>query len=330
MRDSDRTVHGTAGSTSRYWAELPPLVEVLRSGRVLLMDGAMGTELQRLGLPTGDNAAAWTFLHPERVEAVHRAYRDAGAEVLLTNTFLMLASSFRETLARAGQAPPAGAVAPWREACARIGPEPCYRLASVGPITGHRTDREFDDLSCLRISDLCPACSGYPCPHIPSAILLETCSTPRVRLALARLRRSTLIPLLLSLSYHRDTRGRLVTASGHSPEWFAQRAAGFGAAALGVNCGREISMDDIIEIVRRYHQATDLPLFARPNAGTPVREGASLVYPQTPQQMADHLWELLEACICMVGGCCGTTPSHIAAFRKIVDAWNARSSPKAE
>jgi 5-methyltetrahydrofolate--homocysteine methyltransferase len=85
-------------------------------------------------------------------------------------------------------------------------------------------------------------------------------------------------------------------------------------------------MDEIINIVRRYRQETDLPLFARPNAGTPVRQGEGFVYPQTPQTMAGRLWGLLQAGVCMVGGCCGTTPEHITAFRKVVDAWNAGSA----
>jgi methionine synthase I (cobalamin-dependent) len=296
-------------------SERPLLMDVLRSGRVLLMDGAMGTELQRLGLPPGENAAAWNLLHPERVEAVHRAYRDAGAEVLLSNTFLMLARwgdalPFRERLNSKGGA---GIDLAWRLAHERIGVESCYRLAAVGPVTGNQSSREFDDLRSLRI----------PNADLFDAILLETCSTPRVRHALAHLGRSTTAPLFLSLSYHRDAKRRLVTASGHTPEWFASRAAAYGAAALGVNCGCEIGMDEMIESVRRYRQTTDLPLFARPNAGTPVRKGDTFVYPHTPQEMAERVWALLEAGAVMVGGCCGTTPAHIAAFRKVVDAWNA-------
>jgi 5-methyltetrahydrofolate--homocysteine methyltransferase len=85
-------------------------------------------------------------------------------------------------------------------------------------------------------------------------------------------------------------------------------------------------MDEMIEIIRRYRQVTDLPLFARPNAGTPTRAGDRWVYPHTPEQMAARLPELLEAGVNMVGGCCGTTPEHIAAFKPIIDEWNAKAS----
>ena len=67
---------------------MSPFLKALHSGRVLLMDGAMGTELQRSGLSPGDNAAAWNVLHPQRVRKVHQSYRDAGATVLVTNTFM--------------------------------------------------------------------------------------------------------------------------------------------------------------------------------------------------------------------------------------------------
>jgi methionine synthase I (cobalamin-dependent) len=301
---------------------MTPLVDALRSGRVLLMDGAMGTELQRAGLGPGENAAAWVVLHPERVRAVHQAYLDAGAEVLLTNTFLLHAASFCETLWRANRQCDIPTV--WRQALGLIGSTTCYRVAAVGPVAGDPRGREFDRLNRFFVVDRGggPPPDAYPFPH---AVLLETCSTPRVRFALARLERYR-GRRLLSLAYSRSAGGQLRTASGHAPEWFARRARQYGADALGVNCGRDVGMDEVIEIVRRYRGETDLPLFARPNAGTPVRQGDRWVYPQTPEAMAARLPELLEAGVCMVGGCCGTTPAHIAAFKPVIDAWNARHS----
>jgi methionine synthase I (cobalamin-dependent) len=297
------------------------LLDVLRSGRVLLMDGAMGTELQKVGLKPNENAAAWNFLHPYKVQVVHQAYLDAGAEVFLTNTFLINCRSYMATVWRAHQVQ--GFRVAWRRAYDLVGPEAAVRLASVGPVAGDPSPREFDEIRRFWVSDECDDPVSHDCVHFPHGILLETCSSPRVRYALARLRGSKR-PLLLSLAFQRATGGRLVTFSGHSPEWFARRAKAYGADALGVNCGKDVGMDEMLEIIRRYRQETDLPLFARPNAGTPRRRGGRWVYPQTPQEMADRLPELLEAGVCMVGGCCGTTPEHIAAFRKVVDAWNAR------
>jgi methionine synthase I (cobalamin-dependent) len=184
------------------------------------------------------------------------------------------------------------------------------------------TSREFDD-----VGYLWHCC--YP-TGLFDALLLETCSTPRVRLAIRRIRRSGLAPyypppdMLLSVTYRRDDSGRIQSSSGHSPQWFAARAASWGVAALGVNCGRDIGLDDILAIVRQYRDHTDLPIFARPNAGTPRWVGNRWVYPLTPRALSDRAAELLEAGVCMLGGCCGTTPRHIAALRPVVDAWNAR------
>jgi methionine synthase I (cobalamin-dependent) len=298
------------------------LLDVLRGGRVLLMDGAMGTELQNVGLRPDENSATWNTLHPAKVEAVHRAYRTAGADVLLSNTFLINRLNYPPKSICEGRRPPIAML--WQKGLERMGWAPAYRLAAVGPVAGEAAGREFDDWKRFFVLDRCLFHDGGPescrCPH---GILLETCSTPRVRFALERLRQSSELPLLLSLAFYRDPRGRLITASGHSPEWFARRASAYGADALGANCGKDVGMDEMIEIIRRYRQETDLPVFARPNAGTPVRRGDRWAYPRRPQVMADRMPELLEAGVCMVGGCCGTTPEHIAAFRKVVDAWNA-------
>jgi methionine synthase I (cobalamin-dependent) len=285
------------------------------------MDGAMGTELQHVGLKPGENASTWNIRHPEKVRAVHQAYLDAGAEVLLTNTFLINASIPGGS--------PAGLLAePWQKAFEVIGPAAPYRVTAVGPIAGDPSPREFHKLGWFVVPSHCTVYRRHECCHDPDAILLETCSSPRVRYALKRLlQKGKRRPLLVSLAYRRDEKGRLVTASGHPPEWFARRAKDYGADALGVNCGQDVGMGEITEIVRRYRQETDLPLFVRPNAGTPRREGDRWVYPHTPAEMTDQLADLLEAGVCMVGGCCGTTPAHIAAFRKVVDDWNARHAP---
>src|SRR5205823_3894147 len=120
------------------------------------------------------------------------------------------------------------------------------------------------------------------------------------------------LPLLLSLTYLRKN-GELMTFSGHRPETFARHAERHSVAALGVNCGKEIDLPDVVEIVRRYRQETDLPLFVRPNAGTPSADGT---YPRSPEAMAAWLPALVAAGATMVGGCCGTTPAHVAAFRE--------------
>jgi 5-methyltetrahydrofolate--homocysteine methyltransferase len=299
-------------------------LKALRPGRVLLMDGAMGTELQRAGVRRGDCGELWNVTHPERVRAVHQAYVGAGARVLLTNTFQIVVAAIAcraPLFAAPGRndekecliALQAAACALARSAC---GPEG-FVLADIGSYTAQSTGEEFSDFSMLR--------QAVRWVGPVDGILLETCSTPRVQWAVRQAARiAGDVPILLSMTYRRTAAGRIETPGGQPPEWFAERAGGWGVSALGVNCGRDLGMDEVIDVVRRYRSATDLPLFARPNAGSPSGSGKRRTYPHTPAQMAARLPDLLAAGATMVGGCCGTTPEHIAAFRPVVEAWNAR------
>ena len=297
------------------------LLAALNSGRVLLMDGAMGTELQRAGLAEGECGEMWNLEHPERVRAIHQAYSTAGAEVLLTNTFQANPSAMERHGLGAFYAE-----ATWIDALgiagilvAGAGASEPYILADIGPIIDPKTKQEFSDLRFIEQRAWWP---GDDFPFHRDAVLLETCSSPRA-LDAARIA-SGMDTVLLSLAFKHDPKNGPVSHSGHTPEWFAQRARENGVSALGVNCGRDISISDCAEILRRYRAQTDLPLFARPNAGTPVKTATGWQYPQNPEMMAAQLPELLKAGVCMVGGCCGTTPAHIAAFRKVIDEWNAR------
>lgn len=281
-------------------------VEALHSGRILLMDGAMGTELQRAGIQPGECHEHWNLAHPERVRAIHQAYADAGAEVLLTNTFqanpvALARHQLQDRMAEIHRAA--------LEHVRSVSGKDAFILSDVGPF-------EADDAEALgrMVFSLKDA----------DALLLETWSDPLALWAAQYICRAARelagVPVLLSLTYRRHPSGALTTPSGQPPEWFAMQAQQYDVAALGVNCGRDVGMDEVIEIVRRYRRVTDLPLFARPNAGTPTQEGGRWIYPLTPAELASRLPELLEAGACMVGGCCGTTPEHIAAMRTVIDA----------
>lgn len=286
--------------------------EALQSGRVLLMDGAMGTELQRAGLQPGACGELWNLTEPERVRGIHQAYVDAGAQCLLTNTF----QANPTALAKHGQSEQVEVINRAGLELARVvaGPDR-FVLADIGPVEQEwRRQQMVQVVQSLRTAD---------------AILLETYSELHALWAIKYACLPNLeaadVPVLLSVTYRRTAAGVLTTQGGQPPEVYGRLARQYGVAALGVNCGRDIGMDEIIAIIRRYRQVTDLPLFARPNAGTPVRAANGWVHPQTPMDMAARLPELLEAGLAMVGGCCGTTPAHIAAFRPIVEEWNARN-----
>jgi methionine synthase I (cobalamin-dependent) len=288
-------------------------LEALKSGRVLLMDGAMGTQLQRAGIGEGECYEAWNLTHPVKVSAIHQAYVDAGAKVLLTNTF----QANPEALSKHGLEEQLERIIEQGIFLARsvAGPN-CFVLAAFGPF--NPSERQTDSTR-RQIARMLRAASGA------DGWLFETCSnTLNFSLALKCCERREVadaLPFLFSWTYMRTPDGLIRTINKRSPLLCARLVRNH---PLGVNCGRDIGMDEIIEIIRRYRLVTDLPLFARPNAGTPTRVGDLWVYPLTPEKMAERLPKLLEAGVSMVGGCCGTTPEHIAAIRPVVDEWNAR------
>jgi 5-methyltetrahydrofolate--homocysteine methyltransferase len=280
------------------------LVTALRSGPALVMDGAMGTELLRQTLaPAGECSEAYNLEQRGLVDAIHRSYLDVGADVLLTNTF----QANPAALGRRHLGPRLHEI--WQEALRLARPDhprPHYVLADIGPIA---------DLTLSMAADLLGECVGV------DGVLLETWTS------LADLNRFVdrplKLPLLISFTFHRTN--DLMTIHGVTPERCAREAERCGAAAVGANCGKEIGMSDMVEIVRRYRQACALPIFVRPNAGAPTKSGWR--YPRSPETMAAALPELLDAGAAMVGGCCGTTPEHIRQFRLVVDEWNRDHKP---
>jgi 5-methyltetrahydrofolate--homocysteine methyltransferase len=276
------------------------------------MDGAMGTELQRAGLPPSACGELWNLTEPERVRSIQRAYVDAGAQCLLTNTF----QANPIALAKHGKSEQLDQInqAALHLARSVAGPDR-FILADVGPIEEEWSREPMAQVvQSLRGAD---------------AVLLETFSDMHalwaVKYACLPALETEDVPVLLSVTYRRTAEGLLTTHGGQPPEVYGRLARQYGVSALGVNCGRDVGMDEIVQILRRYRQCTDLPLFARPNAGTPVRVADRWVYPLTPEEMAARLPQVLEAGVALVGGCCGTTPAHIVAFRPVLDEWNTRS-----
>ncbi len=276
---------------------MPDLRYRLRSGRVLLMDGAMGTQLLALGLPSGACSEAWNLTHPERVAGVHQAYVDAGAACLLTNSFQAHAAALRRHGLDAHQFEIISVAASLARFVAGPGR---FVLGDIGP------QPELDELPLL-VDAFGDQVDG---------LLLETFSDRQaLALAAALVRAAHDKPVLLSLTYRHDpVTGASAALDGTAPEEFAREAEAAGVAALGVNCGRDLGLSAVSDVVRRYRSATTLPLLARPNAGTPVRDGERWGYPVTPGQLADWLPEVVRAGAVLVGGCCGTTPAHVAAL----------------
>jgi 5-methyltetrahydrofolate--homocysteine methyltransferase len=286
-------------------------LKALHSGRVLLMDGAMGTELQRAGIGEAECYEMWNLTHPEKVRAIHRSYVFAGAECLVTNTF----QGNRASLAKHGlqdkleEINEAGVLVARSAAGVKH-----FVLGDIGPDEELFSDEDFTRMiRSLQLAD---------------ALLFETCRRGSAYSCVFQAQDPQVnpngLPILISFSYRRNILPSNPERYFITPSRVATLAHEYGVAALGVNCGQDVDLDEVVDILKEYRQETDVPLFVRPNAGTPKRVGNRWEYPITPAMMAERLPELLEAGVSMVGGCCGTTPEHIAAFRPIIDKWNAR------
>ncbi|UCC83628.1 MAG: homocysteine S-methyltransferase family protein [Gemmatimonadota bacterium] len=289
--------------------------------RVLLADGAVGTELQKGELEPGGCGERWNVEHPDRILAIQRAYAEAGADCLTTNTL----GASRVMLEMHGIADDAEAIvrAGVRIAREAFGGRPGFVLGDMGPL-----GRLLEPLGDLSEAEAQGALSEQAATLIDEgvdAIIIETeSSLGELGIAIAAAREAGAPCVIGSMAFDVIRDGAdLRTMMGVSPEDGARFMTDAGADVLGLNCGKGIDAAWAATAVRRYASVSDLPTMAQPNAGLPVLENMRAVYKQGPEIMAEALPELLAAGVRVLGGCCGTTPDHIRHFRAMVDSWNA-------
>lgn len=290
----------------------------LENQTVVLMDGAMGTELlRRYRSLNADSLATVTLSHPSWVRSIHRGFLRSGAQCLLTNTFLAWPreanSGNRTYFCKLNRL----AVQLARESAAEVS-RPVPIVASIGPWPN---DSATSVQQCL---------AQIYAVRDADAVLLETQSSMAfIERLLAQLPSTWPIPILVSFTFLRRGKRYLTLSRQHTPaqiaDWAERRRSRI--AVLGTNCGCGLTLGDITKIVRLYRRETSLPLLVRPNAGTPKRRGKRHVYPFTPEDFAAAVPDWLEAGATWLGGCCGSTPRHIAAMRRALRKHLQTTSP---
>lgn len=288
----------------------PTLRHLLAHGTVL-SDGAWGTQMQARGLPVGASPDAWNLERPDQVEAVARAYVDAGSQVILTNTF----GASSVSLARHGLAEQAAAI---NRAGAQISKRaagdrafvfgsigPCGKLLMMDEISVDALAQSFDEQARALAE------GGV------DGLLVETMSDldeARVALAAAK---ATGLPVIVSMTYSAGKEHDR-TVMGVTPEQAVATLEAAGADAVGANCGLGIA--DYVPICRRLHAATALPIWIKPNAGMPELVDGEARYTTTAADFAAHAPALVAAGASFLGGCCGSTPDFIVALGRALDA----------
>ncbi|NLF30917.1 MAG: methionine synthase [Planctomycetes bacterium] len=281
-------------------------------GRVLVTDGAWGTQLQQRGLPAGYCPELWNAENPQAVEAVARAYVEAGSEIILTNTF----GANVPVLARHGAA---GRLAELAEAgvaiSRRAAGSDVLVFASMGP-TGRilmMEETAADELYASFAAAARAFADGGA-----DAVVLETMTEPAESALAARaVGETTDLPVIASLTFGSGPEG-IATMMGATPADVVAALEGLGVGAFGANCG--VGPESYVEVIGHYRRATEAPLWVKANAGLPVVKDGRNVFPLGPDAFAAFVPALVSAGATFIGGCCGTTPAHIAAVRKAVDA----------
>jgi 5-methyltetrahydrofolate--homocysteine methyltransferase len=287
------------------------------AGHPLLGDGAMGTQLMFAGLEQGNCGEAWNLTHPEKVLAIQRRYAEAGSDCLLTNTFggsriMLNRHSHASNVVAINQA----AVAIAREA---FGARPGFVIGDMGPFGGLL--EPYGDFTETQVRDAFNEQAGALVDAGADAIIIETqTSLEELQLGIHAARDAGAPCVIGSMAYDVTLDGSTFrTMMGIDPE----RAAAFmqeqGADIVALNCGTGMDMVRARTAVERYRRVSSLPVMVQPNAGQPKLINMKVVYDETPEQMVSGVGPLLDAGASIIGGCCGSTPAHIRAFRQAMD-----------
>jgi len=299
------------------------------SCRPLVFDGAMGTLLQARGLPAGEPPERFCLARPDVLKGIHADYLAAGADIILTATFggtrfklppltradgsVLDATAFNREMARIARAAA-------DEAAARFG-RPCFVGGDMGPCG--RFVRPLGDLPPLELYAAYREQARGLAQGGADVLVIETqFDLAEVRLAVAAIRAECDLPIMASMTFEDGA-----TLTGSSPEIFAETMLNLGVEGIGLNCGAGPEQmaplaDRLLAVV-----GNDAAVFVEPNAGLPELVDGKTVFRLPPLPFAQQTAAFVERGARAVGGCCGTTPEHIAALRRAADAVRAGSRP---
>jgi len=289
----------------------PSILERLARGDVLISDGATGTYLQSAGLEPGGCPEELNATEPEVVRGMAARYFAAGSDMVLTN-------SFGGTMFMLKKYGHDGRIAEFNRLAAQHArsqaPPGRYVIGSVGPTgeflepLGEVKESEMLDSFVEQITALEEG--GADGVVIETMTALEEAS-----LAIKVAKENTGLTVFATMTFDQGPRGYF-TMMGVTPERAVKEMQDAGADVVGSNCGNGI--EGMVEIGRQMRAATDAPILIHSNAGIPAIRKGQIVYPETPQFMAEHYATLADFGINILGGCCGTTPAHVEALAESV------------
>ncbi len=298
------------------------LAQLLESKPVVLVDGATGTNYMERGLGPGDPPELWNVDHPERVEGLHQDFVDAGADIILTNTFGCTTYRLKLHGNQHRVKELAGAAAQIARRVADGVERPVVVAGSVGPLgelfqpMGLLTEEEAIEAFAEQMEGLRDG--GV------DVIWIETMFSAEEVRAAAQAAINVGMPYTTTLSF--DTAGR--TMMGILPESLPSLFEGLSEqpVAMGANCGVGAS-DILLSILAMSGADADNVYISKGNCGVPHFHGTEIVYSGTAEVMAAYAALAIDAGARIIGGCCGTSPAHLAAMRASIDVATKRDRP---
>ena len=294
------------------------IVDALQSGKVLVSDGAWGTFLYEKGLKPGECPDVWSVDRFDDVVDIAKSYIEAGADMVESNSFG--ASCYK--LEHFGLQDKAAEISEFAAKASKKAAGDKFVIASIGPtgkmlITEEVTEEDLYEA--FKVQAIALEKGGA------DAVCIETMSdADEACCAIRATKENTNLEIITTFSFERTVQGSYKTMMGLAPVDAVEAALDAGSDIVGTNCGNGI--ERMIEIVTEMKAARpDAYILVHANAGLPQNVDGKDFFPETPDMMAAQVEKLIEAGADIVGGCCGTTPAHIAAIKKVVDVWNKKT-----
>lgn len=277
---------------------------------ILFLDGGMGTILQSKGLMPGEFPESWNIKHPQLIKDIHKAYFDAGSNVVNTNTFGANSLKFCDTEL---EAIISSAIKIAKDAAKESSSNAKKWIAlDIGP-TGKML-APYGDLKFEDAIEIFAKTVKLGVKYGADLIFIETMNDSyETKAALLAAKENSELPIFVSNAYGND--GKLMT--GASPKSMVAMLEGLGADAIGVNCS--LGPRALASVVKEYLEYSSLPVILKPNAGLPKVSDGKTVYNVSPDEFAKELTLLTDLGVRIIGGCCGTTPEYISSAVKLHD-----------
>jgi 5-methyltetrahydrofolate--homocysteine methyltransferase len=284
----------------------------IAQGRIFVSDGAWGTFLQQKGLKPGECPEEWNISHPDNVFEIAKSYIDAGADMILTNSFG--GNEFKLSMYGLQDK-----VVKLNRVAAKISRKAAgsenYVLGSIGP-TGKMImmgDVSYEELyEAFKKQAVALEQGGV------DALLVETMSDlDEAKAAVTACRDNTKCEVICTMTFEKSGEDEFNSMMGVTPTDMVNTMIEAGADIIGANCGN--GMENMIGITREIRKANaNIPILIHANAGAPVYRDGETVFLETPDITAGFVKPLIDAGANIIGGCCGTTPEHIARIVKVV------------